>query len=179
MARLVGELVVLRPFHLDELDAFLAPRRGFGDGKRPRRDAIRRRLLRSGQLVGGFLDLAIEVEGRLVGDVQARQPPRGLPPGVFEIGFGIYEAADRRRGYGRDAVRLLVGYLFGELGAVRVQASTAVWNDAARGLLAALGFAEEGVMRAFMPVAGGQRDDYVLASLLPGDWARSSSTRPK
>jgi RimJ/RimL family protein N-acetyltransferase len=68
-----------------------------------------------------------------------------------------------------EAVGLLTGWLFAQAGAARVQAGTAVDNRAMRRVLERLGFACEGVMRAFMPDGGG-RTDYALHALTKGDW---------
>ncbi len=118
---------------------------------------MRARIARSGREVDGFLDLGIEVDGRLVGDVGARNPFGATPPGVYELGITVFDSADRGRGIGREAVGLLTAYLFDQ-GAERVQATTHVENAAMRGVLRRLGFAEEGVLRAFLPDdAGGRR----------------------
>jgi RimJ/RimL family protein N-acetyltransferase len=133
---------------------------------------LRARIARSGRLVAGWLDLGIEAEGRLVGDVGARRPRGAFPPGVFELGISIYAEQDRGKGYGREAVELLTSYLLGELGAARVQATTAVSNEAMRAVLRRLGFLEEGILRAFMPLDDGSRADYVLSAVTREDWSR-------
>ncbi len=111
------------------------------------------------------------MDERLVGDISARAPARAFPPGVWEIGIDLYRGDDRGRGYGGEAVALLTQHLFEAEGAARVQASTSVSNAAMRGVLERLGFAEEGVMRSFMPLPDGGRDDYVL-------YARTEPLRP-
>lgn len=76
---------------------------------------------RSGTFHGGRVDLAIEVEGKLVGEIQTYAPTdRQLPPATYDLGVALYDPQDRRRGFGTQAVRLLVGWLFG-IGADRVQ----------------------------------------------------------
>jgi RimJ/RimL family protein N-acetyltransferase len=105
-----------------------------------------------------------------VGEIDARSPPNAFPPGVYEIGISVFGASDRAQGVGRDAVETLTNHLFAELGAGRVQASTAVENLAMRAVLRRLGFVEEGIMRAFMPSDGG-RDDYALYSVTRQEWA--------
>src|SRR5207247_2552954 len=112
---------------------------------------------------------AIEVEGRLIGEIDARHPPRAMPPGVFELGIALFDEADRGHGYGTEAIRLLTAHVFDELKAERVQASTAVDNQGMRRAFEKLGFAEEGVMRSFMP-AGERREDYVLYAVTRADW---------
>jgi RimJ/RimL family protein N-acetyltransferase len=112
-----------------------------------------------------MFDLGIEADGRLIGDVGARCGRSMLPPGVFEFGIEIYDEADRGKGYGAEAVKLLTAHLLERLGAERVQASTAAGNVAMRKVLERLGYVEEGTLHGFMPSEGGGRDDYVLYAL--------------
>jgi RimJ/RimL family protein N-acetyltransferase len=163
------------------LDAVLAVRGGLGmraqSGGSRARERSRRRLARSGRLVWGRLDLAVEVDRCLIGEIQARgHPAQTLPPGVFELGVVVYDPADRGRGAGLEAVALLTGWLFEQVGAARVQAGTAVDNASMRRVLERLGFACEGVMRAFMPENSG-RTDYALYALTKNDWRGSAGTR--
>ena len=134
------------------------------------RERWERRIARSGRFERGFLDLAIEVGGGLVGLIDARRPPHSMPPGVFELGIALFDEAERGRGYGTEAIALLTQYLFDELEAARVQASTAVGNRAMRRVFEKLGFRKEGVLRSYMP-AGQGRDDYVLYAVTRADWA--------
>jgi RimJ/RimL family protein N-acetyltransferase len=171
--------ILLRPFRPDELDLVWAARRrneGSIALRRGSRDRLRRQLARSGVMHRGFLRLAIEAEGRLVGDVDARCPPDALPPGVFELGIELYEPADRGRGYGAAALALVVERLFAEEGAARVQASTGLGNVAMRRALDRTGFAFEGMLRAFMPAPEG-REDYALYALTRDDWERRRARR--
>ncbi len=172
MIRIRGEKVTLRPLRPDELDLLLAEYRHPDSpaGIRPLgREAVRRRIEQSGRVVRGRLELGVEAEGRLVGDVDARSPSHAFPPGVFEIGVAIFAAADRGKGYGSDATRLLVDHLFDAEEAARVQATTAEWNEPMRALLRRIGFVEEGLLRAYFPAPAG-RDDYVMYSLTRDDW---------
>lgn len=172
MIRIHGEKVTLRPLGRDEIDVLVneyrraVPPTGT---RRANRRAIRRRVERSGRLVRGRLALAIEAEGRLVGDVDARSGSNAFPPGVFEIGVTVFAEQDRGKGYGMEATRLLVDHLFDAEEAARVQAATAERNEPMRAVLRRLGFAEEGVLRAYFPAAG-SRDDYVMYSLTRDDW---------
>jgi RimJ/RimL family protein N-acetyltransferase len=173
MIRLEGQRVLLRPLRPEELDAVLGARErlqiGAQAGGVPERQRLRRRFARSGRLTRGHLDLAVEVAGRLIGEIQARgHPAQTLPPGVFELGVVLYDQADRGNGYGAEAVALLTGWLFQQLGAARVQAGTAVGNLAMRRVLERLGFTCEGVMRAFVPEGDG-RTDYALYAVTSDD----------
>jgi RimJ/RimL family protein N-acetyltransferase len=140
-----------------------------------RRSHLRKRILTSGQWVRGSLDLAIESDGRLIGDVQARMGlGQRLPPGVVELGVDLYDPRQRGRGYGAEAVALLTTWLLERGIADRVQASTAVGNRPMRRVLEKLGFTFEGVMRGFMPVGGG-REDFALYGVTKGEWRPPAS----
>ena len=145
-----------------------------GPGPRSR---LRKRILASGQWVRGSLDLAIESNGRLIGDVQARMGVgQRLPPGVVELGVDLYDPGQRGKGYGAEAVALLTTWLLERGIAERVLASTAVGNRPMRRVLEKLGFTFEGVMRGFMPVGGG-REDFALYGVTKAEW-RSIGAKP-
>jgi RimJ/RimL family protein N-acetyltransferase len=114
----------------------------------------------------GFLALAVEVDGEVVGHIQARAPRFGFPPGVCELGITLFPEA-RGQGYGTEAVRLFTAHLFSE-GWVRVQAATSVTNNGMRRVLERSGYGFEGVLRKFAPGDVTGREDYVLyAALAP------------
>lgn len=107
------------------------------------------------------LDLAVEVEGQLIGDVQARRDPSYEPPGLFDLGIGLFRD-HRGRGYGATVITLITGFLFDEERAVRVSLSTDVANAAMRRVAEKTGFSLEGIMRGFWQVPDGPARDYVL-----------------
>jgi RimJ/RimL family protein N-acetyltransferase len=169
-----GERVLLRPLRLDEERTVwdLRGLAGFSGAQTPGAlERFRRRLERSGELAEGKLWLAIEADGQLAGDIEARQPIDALPPGVFELGIALVPSF-QGKGLGTDAVATLTTYLF-EHGAERVQAGTATWNEPMQKVLDRLGWRREGVMRAFMPASGG-RDDYVLYAVTRWEWEERS-----
>jgi [ribosomal protein S5]-alanine N-acetyltransferase len=180
VTKLEGSRVVLRPLRLDELGTIAdAQARLYAFVEESPSDVaqrLRTRVEQSGHLVDGWLDLGIEADGRLVGDITARNPKNAFPPGVFEIGITVFEDTDRGQGYGRKATELMTSLLFDEHGAGRVQATTAVGNAAMRRVLETLGFAQEGTMRAFMPGPDG-REDYALYAVTREDWARARQVR--
>ncbi|MGH2724308.1 MAG: GNAT family N-acetyltransferase [Actinomycetota bacterium] len=176
MPRLKGERVLLRPFREEEADQVWRISRSGVDGfmpdpRRPTKRAIAKRVERSGQLVDGRLDLAIEAEGRLVGEIDARQPKGALPQGVFEFGIAVYDRDDRGKGFGEQAVWLLTRHLFEAERAERVQATTDVENRPMRGVLEKLGFAFEGVLRAYGYGDDGRRD-YAMYAMTRSDHER-------
>ena len=166
--------ISLRPFRADEFELVWEARKLRASPTSPitpgTRRSIQRQIERSGRLYDGFLKLAIDVDGRLVGEIDARCPPNAFPPGIFEVGIELYADEDRGRGYGAEAVRQLVERLFAREGAERVQASTAADNTGMRRVLEKLGFVYEGTLRAFMPADDG-REDYVLYAVTRNDWA--------
>lgn len=159
--------MVLRPFRRNEIDAWWAARlNAYAEqpGGPPTRQSLRARLDRSGHLEGGQLDVAIEADGLLVGEIGTYRPPaRTLPPAWFELGVGLFEESSRRQGYGTEAVALLVGWLFGEAGATRVQAATSPDNAAMRGVLDKLGFVTERTLKE-------SGTEFLLYAMTRGRW---------
>ena len=173
MTEISGTRVVLRPLTHADVDALLAERAAdpasFGPSGDVGRERLREQIERNPTLAdGGFLELAIEADGRLVGDVQARAPHGSMPPGVCEIGILVFGDA-RGQGFGHEAVALLTEYLFGE-GLARVQASTTVENVPMRRVLERVGYTFEGVLRDYLPGADGGRDDSAMYAVTHGDW---------
>jgi RimJ/RimL family protein N-acetyltransferase len=148
--RLEGKRVTLRPLSMDEFEQEWASRLEMESSVQPilpTRDALRARFERSGIMQGVALDLAIEVDDRMIGGIQTYDPPdRTLPPGAFEIGISI-DAPMQGKGYGTEAVRLLVGWLFSDAGATRVHMPTVPDKVAMRTVAERLGFEADGTIR--------------------------------
>ena len=176
MIDIVGTRVRLRSLTLDDVEPLAAAREAdetsFGPRGEEARTRLREQIQQGATLENGeYLDLAVEADGRLVGDVQARMPPRAWPAGVCEIGILLFADA-RGQGYGREAVTLFTEYLFGE-GLERVQASTAAGNTAMRRVLELVGYAFEGVLRSYGPTPDGGREDYAMYAATRGTWSQS------
>ncbi len=178
MIELRGDRVRLRGFHPDEVDLALERMQSIPPSEldREARQERRERIERSGERAGWEIMLAIEAEGRLVGDVQGRCPLFALPPGVWELGIELWDEADRGRGFGTQAVALLSAHLFDHEDAIRVQATTDVDNAPMRAVLGSLGFGFEGVLRGFMPAAGGPPRDYAMYGLTQAAWESNGWT---
>jgi RimJ/RimL family protein N-acetyltransferase len=173
---LFGRTLVLRPFRREELDdlwrGHQLARRAHGQPTPPGAyQRLRGLVVNSGRLHRGIVYLAIEVDGRRVGEIEARQPSTGLPPGVFELGISLAEG-ERGRGYGTEAVELLTSHLFAE-GAHRVQASTSLENRPMQRVLEKAGFEREGILRGFLPPDA--PEDYVLYGITRRDWEARGS----
>jgi hypothetical protein len=81
--------MVIRPLRMDELDLMLKGRtelaKEIQPGRVPVREQLRTRIEQSGSFNDGRIDLGIEMDGRLVGDIQTYRPPdRPLPHAVYE-----------------------------------------------------------------------------------------------
>jgi RimJ/RimL family protein N-acetyltransferase len=173
--------VVLRPFHADEVDALWARRQqeiAEGSiGGPSSLEEVAERVANSGTWTdspAGLL-LAVEADGALVGDVQARRGHAILPHGVVELGIDLHDAGDRGRGIGRRAIALMTTRLFDDDDVHRVQLSTDVDNAAMRRVAEVLGFGFEGVLRGFMPSPEGPRD-YVMYGMTEPDFKDVSPT---
>jgi len=90
-----------------------------------------------------------------------------------EIGYILAPAA-RGKGFAREAVALLLGYLFGGLGMNKVYAQTAASNTASTKLLEALGFQRDGVLRQHHLHEGALHDDFVYSILL-SEWQKQGA----
>ncbi len=130
-----GPRVLLRALQPDEIDAewhAMTTADPMTVGMMPDEASFRDRLSRSGQLRGGWLDLAIDLGGQSVGRIQTFVPTgRPVSPGVFNVGIGLREHA-RGLGYGREALALLTDWLFVCAQAQVVEAPTDPANTAMR-----------------------------------------------
>ena len=165
--------VSLRPLRPADLEALWVARTSsdepWADTSDGARRKLRDRVANSGRITHGELLLGIVSNGRLAGEIQARQPDMGLPPGVFEIGIEVFDPSERGTGIGRRALALFVAHLFDEERAHRVQLTTDVDNVAMRRVAEHLGFELEGTLRGFMPTKTGPRD-YVMYGLTRAAW---------
>jgi aminoglycoside 6'-N-acetyltransferase len=91
----------------------------------------------------------------------------GLANRVYEIGVTV-APSQRGRGYGAEAQRLLVDYLFATYPIARVQATTDVTNLPEQRALERAGFSREGILRQAQFRAGGWHD-MVMYSKLRGE----------
>lgn len=167
---LQGAGVTLRPFANEDFDVvWREETRDRGDFETPwaaddetAKARVRARVEHSGTWRDGrVLDLAVVVDGDVVGDVQARRDPAYAPPGVFDLGIGLFSSR-RGRGVGTTAIRLLTAFLFDEEHAIRVTLSTDLDNAPMRRVAEKAGFTEEGVMRGFWVVPDAPARDYAL-----------------
>lgn len=114
---------------------------------------------------GGHLAVVSDT-GHFVGDVSWRLSMNAPPPNgaCWAIGIMILPAF-RGRGYGTEAQRELVSYLFAHTPAVRIEASTEADNVAEQKALERAGFVREGVLRKAVFRAGAYHDMVMYSTL--------------
>ena len=83
----------------------------------------------------------------------------------LEIGFGIAVASARGKGYAKEAVGLLVDYLFSGYPGERIVAFTDTENLPAQRVMESIGFQREGVLRRAM-FRDGQWHDTAIYGIL-------------
>jgi len=83
--------------------------------------------------------------------------------------LGIGAAEDRRKGYGSQALQMLLRFAFAELNLFRVSAMVPEYNEAALALLKKFGFVQE-VCRRKALERDGQRWDLYVFGLLSEEW---------
>jgi RimJ/RimL family protein N-acetyltransferase len=86
----------------------------------------------------------------------------------MEIGY-ILVPNERKKGYGSEAIKIIVDYLFLSKQLVRVQAITGVDNSASHRVLEKAGFTKEGIIRKSAFIRGVWQDG-VLYSVLRDEW---------
>jgi RimJ/RimL family protein N-acetyltransferase len=104
-------------------------------------------------------------DGTKIGGIYHRT---NQPYGTMEIGYFLLPN-ERRKGYGTEAVQLMVDYLFLSKDIVRIEATTNVGNKASQRVLEKVGFKREGTIRKLTFVRGVWTDHY-LHSILREEW---------
>lgn len=89
--------------------------------------------------------------------------------GVAWLSVEIGERANWGKGYGSEAMHLILNFAFRELNLHRVQLTVFAYNSRAVALYEKLGFQREGVHREFMQRDGSRYDMY-LYGLLRREW---------
>lgn len=141
---------------------------GWHDPLRFRRAWEEDRLL--GEQRGGLMVVAGSDRLGFVNWRRRQTTPAGW---CWEMGIAILPEA-RGRGYGTQAHRLLVSYLFAHTTVHRIEAATEVGNVAEQKALASAGFTREGISRGIGWRDGAWRDG-VIYSILRSDLPDSGS----
>lgn len=92
----------------------------------------------------------------------------GLGARILEIGYSL-APGERGKGYGTEAISLMVDYLFLSTEGSRIQAQTDVRNVASQRALEKTGFKKEGTLRSAYFIRGTWRDAFIY-SILRDEW---------
>jgi RimJ/RimL family protein N-acetyltransferase len=129
-----------------------------------------RRWGRSRNSQSDRLDLVVvdHATGQYVGEVVLNEWEPGNSSCNFRTLIG---PAGRDRGLGTEALRLIVGYGFEQLGLHRISLEVYAFNPRARHVYEKAGFVAEGVLREALRYGDGWIDATVM-SILDHEWAR-------
>jgi RimJ/RimL family protein N-acetyltransferase len=86
----------------------------------------------------------------------------------LEIGYTLLPS-ERGKGYGTEALRIMVDYLFLSKDVMRIQAQTDQRNAASQKILEKAGFKKEGTLRRNFFMRGEWTDDYIY-SIIREEW---------
>lgn len=132
---------------------------------------LRRRWQETGMLTTESGMLVPTLGGRVLGLVSWHRTRTG--PMAFCWNMGLVLAPEARgHGYGTEAQRLLVEYLFAHTQLNRVEATTEAGNRAEQRSLEKAGFTREGVLRGY-DFRDGEWRDHVVYSVVRSDLAKT------
>jgi len=107
------------------------------------------------------------VDGRLIGKAVVQWIEWTNGNAFLRLGIG--SAEDRRKGYGTQALQMLLRFAFAELNLFRVSALVPEYNEAAVALLRKFGFVQEVCRRSALE-RDGRRWDLYTFGLLRDEW---------
>ena len=113
-------------------------------------------------------DFVIEADGKVIGEIDLHKW-KNRRAGSVELGIGIYDPEYVGKGYGRDAINLLLDWSFRIQNYRRVFLHTSATNERAIRAYRACGFVEEGRLREDDYVDGRYVDTLVMSILRP-EW---------
>lgn len=174
---LTGERVVVRPLGPEHTDALLAStqdpelRRLTGTHTEFDRDSIERWVGSRGEQTDR-LDLAIHRrdDDAFVGELALT----GFDPDneVVAIRIALASTDLRGKGYGSEAMRLVLAHAFDVIGIHRVELDVYAYNEGAIRTYERLGFVREGRLREVL-LWDGERHDALVMALLRPEWEAS------
>ena len=89
--------------------------------------------------------------------------------GVATVFIGIGEKEHLGKGFGKEALNLIIDFGFSELNFYRIQLNVISYNETAKNLYESIGFKKEGIYRSFI-LRDGKRYDMYLYGMLKEDW---------
>jgi len=86
----------------------------------------------------------------------------------LEVGYSLVPK-ERGKGYGTEALQIMLDYLFLSKNVARIQVQTDVRNAASQNIIEKVGFKKEGILRKNFFMRGELRDCYIY-SILREEW---------
>jgi len=181
---LLSQRLIIRRFHLDDVEAFSAYRSDLDVARYqtwevPFQPGKARRLIESLEgtvpgTTGAWFQFAVALNstGMLIGDCGLR--PTRREPSHAELGF-TFAKAYQGKGYASEAVRRLLKYVFMSLEVQRVFAITQIKNGAANRLLKHLGFEWKGHFTEDSLGNGDPTSEFIY-ELLREDWEHQNAS---
>jgi len=117
--------------------------------------------------------IRLKADDRLIGRAAVQRIEWTNGNSFLELGIGAAE--DRCKGYGTQALRILLRFAFAELNLFRVTANVPEYNEGAIALLRKFGFAQE-VCRRKSLERDGRRWDMYIFGLLNAEWRNQAWT---
>ena len=114
-----------------------------------------------------YFTIRAKADDRLIGKAAVQWIEWTNGNGFLELGIGAAE--ERGKGYGTQALRLLLRFAFAELNLFRVSAIVPEYNEGAIALLKKFGFVQE-VCRRQSLERDGRRWDLLIFGLLNDEW---------
>jgi RimJ/RimL family protein N-acetyltransferase len=114
-----------------------------------------------------------KADDRLIGTAEIQRIEWTNSNGQIRIGIGSLE--DRCKGYGTQALRMLLRFAFAELNLFRVSANVPEYNEGALALLKKFNFVEE-VRRRQALERDGRRWDLLVFGLLKDEWQNPAAS---
>ena len=132
-------------------------------------DAIEKRVEEDGNLF--YFTIRLRQDDCLIGFARVYWIQWTNGRAFLQLGIG--DAEQRGKGYGREALDLLVRFAFGELNLLHLSAGIPEYNPAALRLFQRAGFVEEACQRQAL-YRDGRRWDLLIYGLLKEDWSEDN-----
>lgn len=120
-----------------------------------------------------YFTIRASEDDRLIGRASVQWIDWANGNGFLRIGIGAAE--DRRKGYGTQALQMLLRFAFAELNLFRVSAIVPEYNEGAIALMKKFGFLQEVTRRKSLERDGRRWDLYVFG-LLRDEWQYQAET---
>jgi RimJ/RimL family protein N-acetyltransferase len=121
-----------------------------------------------------FFAIHTLADDRLIGGISL--DGGAYPSGETFVGIGIGDEADWGKGYGSDAMNIILRYAFHELNLRRVALDTFEYNPRGIRSYEKVGFVHEGCMRGYLN-RDGRRWDMLFMGILREEWEARNSDR--